>query len=380
MCLLDNLPCLEIRTKRIYEPPESSDGYRLLVDRLWPRGVSKARVSLDSWMKEIGPSSELRRWFGHDVLRWCEFKRRYHAKLEASQPLVNQILSIASERPLTLLYSARDPDHNQAIALAEHLNMQNFQLGAMNRHALLELRRLTVCLVLFMLMFGSAIAPAANASDHISQNGFVVSDVALGMRLEQVLKIYPTSVVERKVANRYRCGQRINLPELTRRVLRYKDDEGELTMSFEPPVSGGGLSRIHYEHSIDQSNLDTRTVIDGLISQYGPYDRVLYRRKMEPAGRIVGFDWYSSNGATLRVVLRDNHHKSSDSLSLSFLARSTSRKTQPILKSLPVPCESGTKSSALEQACSQSQLEELFNPSRMHVTVYSQLKRRTSCL
>jgi uncharacterized protein YeaO (DUF488 family) len=80
-------------------------------------------------MKEIGPSSELRKWFGHDVLRWDEFKRRYHAELEASQPLVNQVLSIAAERPLTLLYSARDPDHNQAVALAEHLIMQHFQLA-----------------------------------------------------------------------------------------------------------------------------------------------------------------------------------------------------------------------------------------------------------
>lgn len=128
MCLLDDLPCLEIRIKRIYEPPESSDGYRLLVDRLWPRGISKTRALLDSWMKDVGPSSELRQWFGHDVRRWEEFKRRYHVELEANQALVDQMLSIASERPLTLLYSARDRDHNQAVALAEHLILQHFRM------------------------------------------------------------------------------------------------------------------------------------------------------------------------------------------------------------------------------------------------------------
>ena len=112
---------LDISVKRIYEPPEPADGYRLLVDRLWPRGVSKARASLDAWMKEAGPSSELRRWFGHDVSRWLEFKRRYRAELDSRQDLMAEILLLARDRPVTLLYSARDPDHNQAVALAEYL-------------------------------------------------------------------------------------------------------------------------------------------------------------------------------------------------------------------------------------------------------------------
>ncbi len=112
---------LVIHVKRIYESPESTDGYRLLVDRLWPRGVSKKRASLDAWMKEAGPSSELRRWFGHDVSRWLEFKRRYGAELDTRQDVVTEILSLAIDRPVTLLYSARDPDHNQAVALAEYL-------------------------------------------------------------------------------------------------------------------------------------------------------------------------------------------------------------------------------------------------------------------
>ncbi len=112
---------MEIRVKRIYEPPNAADGYRLLVDRIWPRGVSKESASLDSWMKEVAPSSELRRWFGHDATRWHEFKRRYAVELGARENLLAEILSLARDRPVTLLYSARDIDHNQAVALAEFL-------------------------------------------------------------------------------------------------------------------------------------------------------------------------------------------------------------------------------------------------------------------
>ena len=112
---------MEIRGKRIYEPPEPGDGYRLLVDRIWPRGVSKQSASLDSWMKEVGPSTDLRRWFAHDASRWGEFKRRYAVELAGRQDLVAEILSLARDRPVTLLYSARDTDHNQAVALAEFL-------------------------------------------------------------------------------------------------------------------------------------------------------------------------------------------------------------------------------------------------------------------
>lgn len=112
---------MSLKIKRIYEPPEPADGYRLLVDRLWPRGVSRQTASLDAWMREIAPSSELRRWFGHDASRWPEFKRRYGVELDTRQGLVAEILSLARDRPVTLLYSARDADHNQAVALAEYL-------------------------------------------------------------------------------------------------------------------------------------------------------------------------------------------------------------------------------------------------------------------
>ncbi len=112
---------MEIRVKRIYQAPEPDDGYRLLVDRLWPRGMSKESISFDAWMKEVAPSSELRRWFAHDASRWQEFKRRYAVELDTRQDLVDEILSLARDSSVTLLYSARDPDRNQAIALAEYL-------------------------------------------------------------------------------------------------------------------------------------------------------------------------------------------------------------------------------------------------------------------
>ena len=114
-----------IRVKRIYEPPEVVDGYRILVDRIWPRGVSKSDAAIDEWMKQIGPSSKLRRWFGHDSSRWQEFKLCYWAELDECQHLVAQILTRARDRPVTLIYSARDTRHNQAIALLEYLSNQN---------------------------------------------------------------------------------------------------------------------------------------------------------------------------------------------------------------------------------------------------------------
>ena len=109
--------------KRIYQQPESTDGYRLLVDRLWPRGLSKDGASLDAWMKDVGPSSKLRRWFNHDAARWAEFKWRYGAELDDRPELVDEILTRANGGPVTLLYSARDPAHNQAVALAEYLTL-----------------------------------------------------------------------------------------------------------------------------------------------------------------------------------------------------------------------------------------------------------------
>lgn len=105
--------------KRAYEPADEGDGYRVLVDRLWPRGVSKDKAHLDAWMKDIAPSTELRRWFGHDPARWDEFERRYRAELaepERSQ-LVAALADRAAHEPLTLVYGARDTFHNEAVVL-----------------------------------------------------------------------------------------------------------------------------------------------------------------------------------------------------------------------------------------------------------------------
>ena len=107
----------DIRLKRAYEPPSPEDGTRVLVDRLWPRGVRKAEAVIDCWLKEIAPSSELRRWFGHDPSRWEEFRRRYRAELSSRPELLNRLRALAEQGTLTLVYAARDEDHNQAVAL-----------------------------------------------------------------------------------------------------------------------------------------------------------------------------------------------------------------------------------------------------------------------
>jgi uncharacterized protein YeaO (DUF488 family) len=107
--------------KRIYEPPSPGDGRRVLVDRLWPRGVSKAKAHLDAWMKDVAPSTELRRWFDHRPERWPEFRRRYFDEL-ASNAALGALEQMAAAGPVTLLYAARDTTHNEAAALAEYLS------------------------------------------------------------------------------------------------------------------------------------------------------------------------------------------------------------------------------------------------------------------
>lgn len=111
----------EVRIKRVYEPPSPGDGTRVLVDRLWPRGVKKADAAISQWMKEIAPSNELRKWFGHEPERWQEFRRRYRAELTRKQELLSELRSLAQAGPLTLVYSAHDEAHNQAVVLREAL-------------------------------------------------------------------------------------------------------------------------------------------------------------------------------------------------------------------------------------------------------------------
>jgi len=112
---------MDIRTKRVYEPPEPGDGTRFLVDRLWPRGVSKESLRLNGWLRELAPSDALRRWFGHDPSRWAEFRRRYREELAGKSDALAVLRAAAARGPVTLLYAARDPVHNQAVVLRELL-------------------------------------------------------------------------------------------------------------------------------------------------------------------------------------------------------------------------------------------------------------------
>ena len=110
------------KLKRIYEPSERSDGCRVLVDRLWPRGVSKEKAQIDLWMKEIAPSDALRKWLGHDPERWQEFQKRYGDELRKNGAPVRQLRQLVKRRgTVTLIFSAHDVDHNQAVALRAFL-------------------------------------------------------------------------------------------------------------------------------------------------------------------------------------------------------------------------------------------------------------------
>jgi uncharacterized protein YeaO (DUF488 family) len=106
-----------ISIKRAYESPRLEDGARFLVDRLWPRGVGKERAQLDGWYKDIAPSNDLRMWFAHDATRWKEFNNRYYAELDKNVETWKQLLEIARLRDITLVYSVRDREHNNAVAL-----------------------------------------------------------------------------------------------------------------------------------------------------------------------------------------------------------------------------------------------------------------------
>jgi uncharacterized protein YeaO (DUF488 family) len=111
-----------IKTKRIYKAPEKDDGIRILVDRLWPRGISKEKAKVDLWMKEIAPSAGLRKWYGHDPQKSGEFKRRYEAELAAKQNLLSQIALLEKAQPVTLLYSSKEGTCHNAAVLKDYLS------------------------------------------------------------------------------------------------------------------------------------------------------------------------------------------------------------------------------------------------------------------
>jgi uncharacterized protein YeaO (DUF488 family) len=111
-----------VKLKRVYDEPAAADGTRILVDRLWPRGLTKEKARVDLWLKEVAPSNELRKWFAHDPARWAEFKRRYRAELKANAGQVAQLKSATAKGTATLLFGAKDEEHNEAIVLKELLD------------------------------------------------------------------------------------------------------------------------------------------------------------------------------------------------------------------------------------------------------------------
>jgi uncharacterized protein YeaO (DUF488 family) len=110
-----------VRIKRVYDDPKRGDGARILVDRIWPRGLSKDKARVDRWLKEIAPSTRLRKWFGHDPEKWTEFKRKYFNELDAKEDLVRWIVEKSKEKRVTLLYGAKDEKNNNAVALKEYI-------------------------------------------------------------------------------------------------------------------------------------------------------------------------------------------------------------------------------------------------------------------
>ena len=113
-----------LKTKRVYESATSSDGIRFLVDRLWPRGLKKEELKMKAWLKDVAPSPELRKWFAHEPARWHEFQKRYQAELKANPDAWKPLLEAAKQGDVTLLYSARDTEHNSALLLKEFLEKQ----------------------------------------------------------------------------------------------------------------------------------------------------------------------------------------------------------------------------------------------------------------
>jgi uncharacterized protein YeaO (DUF488 family) len=125
-----------ISIKRAYDPPSRADGIRILVDRLWPRGVQKQQLGIHRWMRELGPTHELRKFFGHDPARWQEFRMHYLAELKRPEAgtLLAELLDIARNGPLTLVYSAKDEEHNQAVVLKELLEEKDVKTKARTSH------------------------------------------------------------------------------------------------------------------------------------------------------------------------------------------------------------------------------------------------------
>lgn len=112
---------MHMQIKRVYDEPSETDGKRILIDRLWPRGLTKAKAKVDLWLKDIAPSKELRQWFGHDPRKWYEFKKRYQDELHKNSEAVSQLRAHMAQGTVTFVYGAKDQEHNDAVVLQEYL-------------------------------------------------------------------------------------------------------------------------------------------------------------------------------------------------------------------------------------------------------------------
>ena len=121
MVSLQTRPSVNVQIKRVYEEPSTSDGKRILIDRLWPRGLTKGKAKIDLWLKDIAPSTELRQWFGHDPSKWKEFKKRYHDELKKNREIIVKLIEQLKTGKVTLVYGAKDEEHNDAVVLKEYL-------------------------------------------------------------------------------------------------------------------------------------------------------------------------------------------------------------------------------------------------------------------
>ena len=120
--MVESCSSMRVKIKRVYEPPDERDGKRILVDRLWPRGLSKQSAKIDLWLKDIAPSTQLRTWFGHDPGKWVDFQKRYRAELREDYEALAILKSEVAQGPVTLLYGAKDEEHNQAVVLQNILS------------------------------------------------------------------------------------------------------------------------------------------------------------------------------------------------------------------------------------------------------------------
>jgi uncharacterized protein YeaO (DUF488 family) len=116
---------MEIQLKRAYDPPAPGDGRRVLVDRIWPRGIARDELRIEAWLKDLAPSAGLRKWFGHDPNKWAEFKKRYARELEERPEALAQLVELAKAGRVTLVFGAKDTEHNNAVALKEHLERRS---------------------------------------------------------------------------------------------------------------------------------------------------------------------------------------------------------------------------------------------------------------